>query len=75
MNATGKPWKMLCAILAASLATGCATTSGETITRRDATAALIRHPQFNAAANAAPQFVNEVLQVVTRYEAELALRK
>lgn len=66
----------LSALLAAvSLAGGCATAPAKVPARRDATEALIRHPQFTDAAKAAPQFVTEALQVVTRYEAELATRK
>lgn len=77
MNATAAQSMKLSAILAAaSLAGGCVSRPpAEQIAYRDATEALIRHPQFPDAAKAAPQFVTEALQVVTRYEAELATRK
>ena len=39
--------------------------------KRDATAALIRHPQFVDAAKAGPQFVSEALNTITSLEAEL----
>lgn len=67
--------KLSAFLAAASLIGGCATAPADVPSRRDATEALIRHPQFIDAAKAAPQFVNEALQVVTRYEAELATRK
>lgn len=67
--------KLSALLAAASLAAGCATTPADLPPRRDATEALIRHPQFTDAAKAAPQFVTEALQVITRYEAELAHRK
>jgi hypothetical protein len=76
MTATARQSTTLSALLAAiSLAAGCATSSpAPTLVHRDATEALIRHPQFHDAARSAPQFVTEALQVITRYEAELATR-
>lgn len=43
--------------------------------KRDATAALIRHHQFSNVAKAGPEWVNEALETITRYEAELALAR
>lgn len=49
---------------------GCA--SAPAIEHRDATSELIHHPEFKAAAQAAPNWVGQALQTITRYEAELA---
>lgn len=75
MSATaGQLRRLASLILAASIAGGCANIGGS-IPRRDATESLVRHPQFPAAAKAAPAFVTEALEIITTYEAELAARK
>jgi hypothetical protein len=59
-------------ILALLMLGGCQTPQSKTeAPKRDATASLIRHPQFNQAAKAAPQFVSEALNMITSLEAEL----
>lgn len=81
MNAIAKlsPTRRLALVLALSLLlSGCSTLSAPLFPetpKRDATASLIRHPQFRAVALAGPEWVNEALETITRYEAELAVRK
>lgn len=69
------PSKLLSLALLSLSLTGCAT-SGLVVRRepelRDATAALITHPEFERAAKAAPGWVNKALATITQYEAELA---
>jgi len=50
---------------------GCATTTETTSPRSDATQALIDHPQFIRAVDAAPKFVSDTFLTITRLEAEL----
>ena len=68
MNAMHKPSAMLGILL---LLSGCGTVTAD----RDATLALIRHPQFPSAAKAAPGWVDAALRTITEYEAELFTRK
>ncbi len=49
---------------------GCATAPA--VPHRDASLALIEHPQFKAAAQAAPQWVERALTTITALEADLA---
>lgn len=75
MNAIGKPWPMLCAALLA--VSGCASAPARLPAvpeNRDATLALIRHPQFDEAVKAAPRWVSDALLQITAYEAQLARR-
>lgn len=72
MPATVKPLRTLVAILLCSLA-GCQSVPSGVVPTRDATLGLTRHPQFAAAAQHAPAFVEEAFRVITRYESELAL--
>lgn len=60
--------------LAASLISGCAAIRPPSSldSERDATLALIHHPEFQAAAKAAPHWVSDALHQITAYEAELA---
>ena len=51
------------------LASGCATPPPPPA--RDATAALIAHREFEAAARAAPHWVSDAMSAITRLEAEL----
>jgi starvation-inducible outer membrane lipoprotein len=63
-------------ILAVLILSGCQSIPrGTEGLKRDATASLIRHPQFNQAAKVAPQFVSEALNTITALEAELELKK
>ena len=62
----------LLAILALLMLGGCQMPLRQTNSlKRDATEALIRHPQFGDAARAGPQFVSEALNTITSLEAEL----
>ena len=71
MSGTVKRLKMLAALLVGISLAGCAGIApGEA--RRDATLSLIRHPEFPAAAQAAPAWVKEALATITAYEALLA---
>ena len=65
-----KTARRIAACCAASLlASGCATPSPPPA--RDATAALIAHREFEAAARAAPNWVSDAMSAITRLEAEL----
>lgn len=75
MNGTGKRLLMLCAVALA--VSGCATAPARLPAvpeNRDATLALIRHPQFDEAVKAAPRWVSDALLQITAYEAQLARR-
>lgn len=73
MNATAKLLPTLAALALAISLAGCVTpTPPPGPQGRDATLGLIRHPEFGAAATAAPQWVDEALRIITTYEAELA---
>jgi hypothetical protein len=64
---------ILCLLIAAC--SGCATgPRPPAAPARDATASLLRHPEFGAAARAAPKFTAEALDTITRYEREIAAR-
>lgn len=57
------------------LALGCQTSARRAplpVKAEDNTAKLMQHPQFPAAARAAPEFLNEVFQTITRLEREKA---
>ena len=71
MNATARLLPTLAALALALSLAGCASIAPSE-TGRDATLALIRHPEFPAAAQAAPGWVQEALAVITDYEAQLA---
>ena len=59
-------------LIATVLLSGCV--SSPIVPRRDATAALINHPDFSKAATAAPVWVRQALQTITSYESELATK-
>lgn len=42
--------------------------------KQDSTLSLIYHPQFQAAAKAAPQWVSDAMSTITRLEKELATK-
>lgn len=71
MNGTARLSQTLAALALALSLAGCASIAPSD-TGRDATLALIRHPEFSAAAQAAPGWVEEALAVITDYEAQLA---
>lgn len=71
MSGTVKLLKTLAVLLAVSSLAGCAGVPPAEA-RQDATLSLIRHPQFLAAAQAAPAWVEEALTTITAYEAILA---
>lgn len=60
----------LCALGAAVLLTGCATTP----LQLENTRRLMAHPQFQKAADAAPDFVSDALKTVNRLEQEIERR-
>jgi hypothetical protein len=63
--------RRIAACCAASLLLfGCATPPPR-LPARDATAALIAHREFEAAARAAPNWVSDAMSAITRLEAEL----
>ena len=68
---TATPTLLLALALALS---GCATGARTALPTRaeDNTAPLLAHPQFKAAAVAAPEFVSAALQTITRLETEKA---
>ena len=68
-----RPFPMRLLPILALLTLGGCQTAGQVPSspKRDATAALIRHPEFQAAARVAPRFVGEALSTITSLEAEL----
>jgi hypothetical protein len=73
-SASSKTARLIAVCCAVSwLWCGCASApSGPaTAPTRDATAALIAHREFEAAARAAPQWVSDAMSTITRLEAEL----
>ena len=66
MHAMKKLWTTLLIILLSVALGGCGT-----IPHRDETASLLKHPEFYAAAKAAPNFVKDALRTVTQLEYEL----
>jgi hypothetical protein len=57
-------------LLLTLLLTGCASTPN-----RDATLYLIQHPEFEAAAKAAPRWVEQALAEITELESELSRKR
>jgi len=66
-----KPLRTLVTTLLWMLLAGCQSHSPLPIRAGDNTAALLAHPQFNAAAQAAPDFTKQALRTITRLETEL----
>ncbi len=66
--------RMLGTTLLLMLLVGCATQPKQLIpsTAQDNTKILLSHPEFSAAAQAAPNFVKESFRTITRLETELA---
>lgn len=58
------------------LASGCSTSApgvrSVPVTAEDNTARLMQHPQFQRAAQAAPEFVTATFETITRLERDLA---
>lgn len=54
------------------LLAGCQSRSPLPTRAGDNTSALLAHPQFGAAAQAAPDFTKQALRTITRLETELA---
>lgn len=69
-NVSGKPWAALLLLLAA----GCQATAPKPLPApiRDNVTPLLHHPQFGAAARAAPDFTRSALETVIRLSAEAA---
>ena len=65
-----KPIVIALVILASLTTAGCWNTVS-----RDETARLIAHPEFTAAAKAAPNFTKDALRTITQLEYELAQKK
>ena len=63
--------RLYATLLVLLLLSGCASAPAP-VAQRDATLSLLRHPEFQSAAKAAPGFVTETFKVITAYEAELA---
>jgi hypothetical protein len=57
-------------VIGCLILTGCASTPN-----RDATLYLIQHPEFEAAAKAAPRWVEQALAEITELESELSRKR
>lgn len=63
------PWKRS-SFLLPLLLVGCAT-SPQPAAKLDASESYLRHPEFKAAAQAAPNLMSDMLTQITRYEARI----
>lgn len=59
-------------LLLTLLLIGCRTVAPLPVAAKDNTARLLAHPEFRAAAQAAPNFTKDAFRTITRLETELA---